>query len=73
MLPGKFQDSDVPMMLFGLTLFLNHIPPPLFGNRDCVADRLGEEMKEKIFLTTKVTSSYVTRTLISARAAVLSR
>lgn len=63
MFQGKFQDSDVPMMLFGLTLFLNHVPPPLFGNTDCVADRLGgkdEEGKREIFfLTTKVISSYV--------------
>lgn len=72
MLRGKFQDSDVPMMLFGLTLLPNHIPPPLFGNRDHVADRLREKMKEKIFLATKVISSYVKRTLISACAAVLS-
>lgn len=51
MFQGKFQDSDVPMMLFGLTLFLNHVPPPLFGNRDCVADRLGgkDEEREKNF------------------------
>ena len=53
----------MPMMLFGLTLFRNHVPPPLFGNTDCVADRLGgkdEEGKREIFfLTTKVISSYV--------------
>lgn len=43
----------MPMMLFGLTLLPNHIPPPRFGNRDHVADRLGEKMKEKTLFSHK--------------------
>lgn len=59
MLRGKFQDSDAPMMLFGLTLFLNHVPLPfLVTEIVLLTDWGGEDEEKKIFLTTKVTSSY---------------
>ena len=47
MFRGKFRDRDVPMMLFGLTLFLDHVALPFLVTEIVLLTDEGEKMKRK--------------------------